>query len=137
MAVFQLEIVTPTGILYDGAVERLRAPGSEGGFGVLANHQPMLVSLRVGAFLFVEENGEAREAATSGGFLEVRSNRVTVLAETAELSDQIDVDRARASRGRALERLSQKRDLDIDFLRATAACSRARNRLCVAGMEGN
>ncbi len=136
MAAFHLEIVTPTGTLYTGGVERLRAPGSEGGFGVLARHHPMLASLQVGRILFVEEGGVARRAATSGGFMEVRPDRVTVLAETAELSDQIDVDRARASHERALERLAQRGDLEVDFTRAEAALARALNRLRVAG-EGN
>jgi len=137
MAMFHLEIVTPTGTLYTGGVERLQAPGSEGGFGVLARHHPMLASLQVGRISFVEEGGEARGAATSGGFVEVRRNRVTMLAETAELSDQIDVDRARTAHDRALERLARWGDSEIDFARAEAALARALNRLRVAGAEGD
>ena len=104
-ASYPLRIVTPEKILYSGDVTSLQAPGSEGSFGVLANHAPMVVALKTGALDFVED-GDRRHLATSGGFVEVTGEGVSVLAETAEFSDSIDVGRADASRERSKERLT-------------------------------
>ena len=132
MAVFQLDIVTPEKALYSGSVERLQAPGSEGSFGVLAGHAPMVASLAVGALRFVEESGAIRRLAISGGFVEVQRDRVNVLAETAEMAEEIDVERALAARDRARERFEDKGE-EMDRARAQAALARALNRLKVAG----
>ncbi len=129
MPTFQLEIVTPEKTVYSGEVERLRAPGTEGGFGVLAGHHPMLASLSVGEMVFSEQEQGPRSIAIGGGFAEVQRDRVTVLAETAELAQEIDVTRAEAARDRARERLAQKRDQQIDEARASLALARAINRL--------
>ncbi|HCL28725.1 MAG TPA: F0F1 ATP synthase subunit epsilon [Candidatus Latescibacteria bacterium] len=126
---FQLRIVTPEKILYSGDVVSLQAPGSEGSFGVLANHAPMVASLSTGAMDFVED-GDRRHLATSGGFVEVSGEGVTVLAETAEFNDEIDITRAQASRDRAHQRVV---DREQDRVRAEAALQRALNRLKVAG----
>ena len=126
---FQLRIVTPEKILYSGDVVSLLAPGSEGSFGVLANHVPMVASLSTGAMDFVED-GDRRHLATSGGFVEVSGEGVTVLAETAEFNDEIDITRAQASRDRAHQRVV---DREQDRVRAQAALQRALNRLKVAG----
>lgn len=125
---YQLRIVTPEKILYAGEVSSLKAPGSEGAFGVLANHAPMVASLGTGEFDFVE-NGARRKLATSGGFVEVSGEGVTVLAETAEFGDHIDVSRAEAARDRARQRLS---DSNYDRARAQASLGRALTRLRVA-----
>ena len=128
---FQLEIVTPEKTFYSGVVEHLQAPGSEGSFGVLPGHVPMLTSLQIGQIAFVEEGGtSSRQVATSGGFVEVQQDRVTVLAETAEFGEEIDVARAQAARERALERL--RREGDIDKARAQIALNRALNRLQIS-----
>lgn len=126
---FELEIVTPERTLYAGTVSRLRAPGSDGGFGVLTGHHPMVSALRSGLLIFNEDGGSERRASISGGFAEVLQNRVTILAETAELAEDVDLTRAEQSRDRARERLSRPRDLDVDVLRAEAALERALNRL--------
>ena len=73
--------------------------------------------------------------ATSGGFVEVQRDRVTVLAETAELADQIDASRAEAARDRARDRLRKRREADVDETRAEAALIRAINRLRAASVE--
>lgn len=125
---FQLRIVTPEKILYSGDVVSLQAPGSEGSFGVLASHAPMVVALQTGSLDFVED-GDRRHLATSGGFVEVSGEGVSILAETAEFSDNIDVDRAEASRERSRQRLS---DGSYDRARAEASLQRAINRLKVA-----
>ncbi len=125
---FQLRIVTPEKILYSGDVVSLQAPGSEGSFGVLASHAPMVVALQTGSLDFVED-GDRRHLATSGGFVEVSGEGVSILAETAEFSDNIDVDRAEASRERSRQRLF---DGSYDRARAEASLQRAINRLKVA-----
>ncbi|MCY3736885.1 MAG: F0F1 ATP synthase subunit epsilon [Gemmatimonadaceae bacterium] len=130
MADYPLRIVTPERLLFSGPVSSLRAPGSEGSFGVLARHAPMVASLTAGPLSFVEEAGR-RSLAVSGGFVEVSGEGVTVLAETAEYDSEIDVPRAEGARDRARQRLSSQVDIDAD--RARAALLRALTRLRVAG----
>ena len=128
-ASFSLRIITPARTLYTGDVASLKAPGTEGSFGVLANHAPMVASLTTGKIDFVDD-GDRRNLATSGGFVEVSAEGVTVLAETAEFNDDIDVARAEASRDRARQWL---RDGTHDRIRAEAALLRALNRLNLVG----
>ena len=131
MATFQLDIVTPERTAYSGAVEHLQAPGSEGSFGVLHGHAPLLASLDVGGLTFREEGQTIeRRIACSGGFVEVLGQRVTVLAETAEFVEEIDLARAQASRQRATERLAQRDAVDV--ARADAALARALTRIDTA-----
>jgi F-type H+-transporting ATPase subunit epsilon len=130
MPAFALEVVTPERVAYSGQVASLQAPGSEGSFGVLAGHVPLLTSLQIGRLRFVEEGGSEIQMAISGGFVEVGREQVAVLAETAERAEDIDVDRAREARARASERLTQKEE--VDAARAEAALARALNRLKVA-----
>ena len=129
MPAFALEVVTPERVAYSGLVASLQAPGSEGSFGVLAGHVPLLTSLQIGQLRFVEEGGSEVQMAISGGFVEVGREQVAVLAETAERIEEIDVERAESSRQRAEERLAQAHDEEIDVARAQAALSRALNRL--------
>lgn len=133
MPTFELEIVTPEETLYSGTVEHVQAPGIDGGFGVLTGHHPMVSALGIGALQFREDGGTERLAAVSGGFAEVLRDRMTVLAETAELSDSIDAARAAAARDRAQDRLKSRRNPEIDVDRAQIALLRALNRLRVAG----
>ncbi|MCY3767157.1 MAG: F0F1 ATP synthase subunit epsilon [Gemmatimonadetes bacterium] len=129
MPTFQLEIVTPEKTVYSGEVNSLRAPGTEGGFGVLAGHHPMLSSLRIGELVFSAGDEGPKSVAIGGGFAEVQRDRVTVLAETAEFAQDIDVNRAEAARDRARELLARRREQQIDEARATLALARAVNRL--------
>ena len=107
MPAFALEVVTPERVAYSGQVTSLQAPGSEGSFGVLAGHIPLLTGLQTGRLRFVEEDGSEVQMAISGGFVEVGREQVAVLAETAERIEEIDVERAESSRQRAEERLTQ------------------------------
>ncbi len=132
MAAFKLEIVTPEKTVYSGDVNHVQAPGSEGSFGVLTGHVPFLTSLQIGILTFDEEGGAKRKMAISGGFAQVAANGVTVLAETAESEERIDVERARAALERAEERLKNATE-NIDGVRAHAALTRAINRLKVSG----
>jgi F-type H+-transporting ATPase subunit epsilon len=129
MSTFQLEIVTPEKTVFSGEVESLRAPGFEGEFGVLARHRAMLAALDIGRIQFRQTGNESRQVATSGGFAEVQGHEVTILAETAEFEEEIDLARAEAARERARERLSTRRATDVDEQRAEIALKRAVNRL--------
>ncbi len=129
MPAFALEVVTPERVAYSGQVISLQAPGSEGGFGVLAGHIPLLTGLQIGRLRFVEEDGNEVKMAISGGFVEVRREQVSVLAETAERIEEIDVERAEAARRRAEEELARAREERVDIARAQAALARAVNRL--------
>ena len=133
MAGYQLEIVTPKKTVYSGQVVSLQAPGSEGSFGIMAGHMPLLTSLQIGVLRFAEEGGSEARMAVSGGFAEVGQERVTILAETAERADEIDIARAESSRLRAEERLASREEEKVDVVRAQLALSRALNRLKVGG----
>ena len=124
---FRLDIVTPERTLFSGEVLHLRIPGTEGSFGVLTGHVPMLSSMQVGELRFTQEGHGEFQVATSGGFVEVQKEQVTVLAETAEFGSEIDMQRAQASRDRAMERLAQEHD--VDEVRAKSALNRALTRL--------
>ncbi len=131
---FKLEIVTPRKTVFKGDVNSVSAPGAMGGFQVLVNHAPLLSSLRIGEVKIVDPAGTEAHYATSGGFVEVRQNVVTLLAETAERADEIDIDRAQAARQRSLDRMKQ-REAAMDVDRARLALQRAINRLKIAGKE--
>ena len=128
---FKLEIVTPRKVVFSGDVVSFSAPGVIGGFQVLYNHAPMLAAIGVGEAKLRDPEGREVHYATSGGFVDVCNNHVTVLAETAERADEIDVSRAEAAKTRAVERL-ENRTPKIDFERAKAALGRAANRLRIA-----
>ncbi|HTY35613.1 MAG TPA: F0F1 ATP synthase subunit epsilon [Bacteroidota bacterium] len=129
--IFKLEIVTPKKVVYSGDVSSFSAPGAAGGFQVLRSHAPFLSNIAIGEVKLVDLTGSEARFATSGGFVEVHDNKVIMLAETAERSDEIDVSRAEAARDRARKRLAEKEaNLDID--RARLALFRAMNRLKVA-----
>ena len=128
---FQLDIVTPKKIVLSSEVTSFSAPGTVGGFQVLRNHAPLLSSITIGEVKVVDKAGSETRFATSGGFVEVRDNKVVMLAETAERADQIDLQRAEESRSRAAKRL-EERKVEIDFERAKSSLLRAQNRLHVA-----
>jgi F-type H+-transporting ATPase subunit epsilon len=127
---FSLDIVTPTRTVFSGEVQSFSAPGVLGGFQVLFNHAPLLSSIKVGRVKVVDVTGKEIHYATSGGFVEVHANQVILLAETAERSDEIDVQRAEEAKRRADEELLKKENVDEE--RARAALVRAINRLKIA-----
>jgi len=131
---FKLEIVTPKRVVFNGAVTSFSAPGVVGNFQVLRSHAPLLSATMIGVVKVVDTAGQEIRYATSGGFVEVNDNKVMMLAETAERSDEIDVNRAEAARDRAKKRLGGERS-EIDVERARLALHRALNRLKVAGRE--
>lgn len=127
---FDLVIVTPHGQVYEGPVERVVLPGSEGDFGVLPHHERFLTPLRIGE-VEITDAGKTLYAAIAEGFAEVQGEQVAVLVESCELASDIDVARAERARDRAEQHLAQ---LGPDADRARyeqfeAALARARNRL--------
>ncbi len=127
----RVEIVAPDKRVFQGYATGLRAPGVDGSFQILYNHAPMISSLNVGPLVLTLSGSEKVSFATSGGFVEVIGNIVTVLAETAEPASDIDTDRAKRAEKRALERLKSATG-DFDRVRAECALERARNRLRIS-----
>ena len=128
---FKLSVVSPERVLYEQEVQGIVVPGSEGYLGVLSNHAPLISSLVPGKITITESDEKQRIAAVSGGFIEVSDNVATILAETVEFVEEIDLDRARTAYQRAKERLGLKHPT-IDVQRAQAALRRAENRLKIA-----
>ena len=126
-----LEIVTPERSLVNEQVDEVQLPGSEGYFGVLPGHAPLLSTLQVGE-LWYRVGQEKHYLAIAFGFVEVLPARVTVLAQIAERPQDIDVPRAEAARKRAEERLARSPQSDLDFERARIALTKALMRLHVA-----
>ena len=125
---FQLDIVSPNRTVYSGTVQSFSAPGVVGNFQVLFNHAPLLSSIGIGEIKVIDADGKKLLFATGGGFVEVKSNKVILLAESAERSDEIDVVRAEKAKMRAQERLAMK-NAEIDLDRARVALLRSLNRL--------
>ena len=132
----QLEVVTPDRVVLSESVEYVSVTGLEGEFGVLPGHVPFLSALKVGCPHYIQ-NGQTRFFFISGGFAEVVDNKVLILAESAELEEEIDEKRAKESQKRAEERLAKATTHTpegdaIDALRAEAALARALYRLKIA-----
>ncbi|MCL6612902.1 MAG: F0F1 ATP synthase subunit epsilon [Peptococcaceae bacterium] len=123
----RLEIVTPEKKVFTGDVNFVVVPGELGELGFLPNHAPLMSALKIG-IVRVQQEGKSFKVAVSGGFVEVRGNRVTILADTAERDDEIDRERAERARERAEKRLAEKSP-DLDLVRAELALKRALNRL--------
>ncbi len=135
---FHVEIVTPERTVYSGEVEAVTVPGVVGPFQVLIHHAPIISELDIGEIRIVESAKHEHLMATSGGFVEVKNDRMTVLAETAEPKDAIDVARAQSALERARGRVREAHHIDshVDRTRAEAALARATNRLRIAGTIG-
>jgi F-type H+-transporting ATPase subunit epsilon len=127
-----LELATPMRMVIAETVDEVVIPGSEGYFGVLPGHAPLLATLGIGELTFRAGRDE-RHVAVAGGFAEIRNDKVIVLADSAELPPDIDRARAERARDRAEQRLSGRTQDDVDYARASAALARALTRLQVAG----
>lgn len=131
MASIRLDIVTAEQSVYSEDVDMVVAPGIQGQLGILPNHTPLMTMLEPGE-LIVKKGGEESYMAVSGGFLEVRPDRVIVLADSAERVEEIDVARAEEARKRAEKRLEEKQVTEVDAARAEAALRRSLMRLRIA-----
>jgi len=123
-----LSVVTPEKQLVSEEVDQVNAPGSEGDFGVLYDHAPILTNLRSGQLSY-ENDGESTALVISGGYLEVTDNRVTILAESGEFLHEIDRERAERARSQAEEKLSNPDLSEEEFSETQKKLFRAIARL--------
>ena len=128
MPSIQVEIVTAERVVFTGEATEEVAPGSDGQLGILPFHAPLMTSLAAGELIVREERQET-VMAVSGGFIEVRPDRIIILADQAERAEEIDIERAQAARKRAEERHGKP---DFDATRTELALRRALIRLQVA-----
>jgi F-type H+-transporting ATPase subunit epsilon len=127
---FQLEIVTPVKLVVKDAAEEAQIPGLDGYLGILPGHAPLISELKVGEITY-KSGGTTYKLAVAWGFVEVLPDKVTILAETAERPQEIDVPRAEKAKARAEERLKSN-STDVDYDRAEDALQRAETRIKVA-----
>lgn len=127
---FNLRVVTPEGQVLRESCEFVIIPGEAGELGILPNHAPLIAGLNVGVVRYTID-GKTKLMAISGGFVEVADNVVSLLAETAEPGDMIDLSRALSAKERAEKRLSHPGD-DLDLRRAELALRRAVARISAA-----
>jgi len=130
MATMHLDIITAEEVVYSDEVEALLAPGIEGELGILPHHAALMTMLQPGE-LMVRKDGQETFLAVTGGFLEVMENKVSILADAAERSEDIDEERAQAAVKSAQERIAM-RSADLDLEQAMAQLRRATVRLTVA-----
>ncbi|MDF1545055.1 MAG: F0F1 ATP synthase subunit epsilon [bacterium] len=130
---FKLSIVTPERVYCETEVESLVVPGTDGYLGVLSHHAPLITALKPGRIEYRDAESKVHTLAVSGGFIEISDNQATLLADTIESGDEIDLERAKAARDRAQERMAKRNSSDISIDRAAAALSRALNRMKVYG----
>lgn len=128
----KLELVTPYKRVLSEEVDEVTAPGSLGEFGVLPEHTSLLTTLKVGVLTY-KKGRETFQVAINWGYVEVEDNVMTVLVETAEPADQIDVERAKAALARAEEALKGLSSEDKQFKIMESALERALIRVQVAG----
>ena len=127
----RLEIVTPERVIYSDEVDAVVVPGVEGQLGILPHHAPLMTMLQPGE-LKVRKGGEEIYVAIFGGFLEVRPDRVIVLADAAERAEEIDVGRAEEAKRRAEQQMTNRVLSEVEKARAEAALRRSLVQLKVA-----
>jgi F-type H+-transporting ATPase subunit epsilon len=130
----RLELVTPERLVLSEEVDEVVLPGYEGEFGVLPGHTQFLAILNIGIMWF-RKGSAIKKIALGGGFAEVTHDRVVVMADTAEASDEIDVERARRARDRAEASLKELSMDDETHAKAHAALQRALVRMAAGGGE--
>ena len=132
----KLEVVTPDKAVVSEEVQIVMAPGSLGEFGVLIGHTPFLTTLKTGIIRYTDAQGTERYVFVNGGFAEALPDKVTVLAESAERSSEVDLERAKAALERSEKRLAADRSREnIDFNRAKASLERATVRIRLAALS--
>jgi len=132
VSTFLLEIVTPERKVFAKEASMVIVKGVAGELGILANHVPFVTPLKIAPVTVKHEGGKDEVLAVHGGFMEVRKDKVVILAESAEAAGDIDVERARRARERAEKRLAEKNQETIDHVRAQLALQRALTRINVA-----
>ena len=128
MAEINLEIITPEKIIYKESVDSITVPGTKGMFQVLKDHAPLMSTIEIGV-ISLNKSDENTYLTTAGGTIEVLHNNVLILADSVEVIDDIDIDRAESAKTRAEENLKRKKEKEIDGVRAELALKRAINRI--------
>ena len=123
-----LEVITPSKIVFKGNIESITIPGVQGSFQVLRNHAPIISIFEIGLVKIKVNPNTVKYFATAGGTVEVLRNNVLVLADSLEVVEEIDVERAKRAKERAEERLTHPTE-DTDIERARVALAKAVNRL--------
>lgn len=133
-ATFNLQITTPEREIFNRAVISATLPGMAGSFGVLASHAPLVAGLDAGTVEIRDGDGTSLRLAIGGGFFQVLNNEAILLADSAEMSEDIDATRATEAEGRARSRLAGQIEpaTEMQRERAEAALKRARARMRVA-----
>jgi len=131
MKTIKVSIVTPDGPVYESDVEMVSTKATSGDLGISPGHMPLVAPLEITS-VRLKKGGKTEYVAVSGGFLEVRPDQVTILAQSAELASEIDVERALKAKERAEQRMRDQHAEHTDFRRAELALQRAINRLAVS-----
>ena len=126
-----IKIIEPDGMFFDGEAHFLEFTAVTGRMGVYANHIPLTTILEP-CVVKIHNGKDVKKAAVLGGFVEIQKDSITMLAEDANWPDEIDVERAKAAKQRAEERLAKK-EQGIDVIRAEAALKRAIARISASG----
>jgi F-type H+-transporting ATPase subunit epsilon len=127
----QLEIVTPEKLAYSDTVDEVVVPGSEGELGILPHHTPLVTTLGVGE-LRIKKGGQEESFAIAGGFMQVRPDRVVVMAEMADMASEIDLEKAQEARREAERALETGFHEEADLAAARATLQQALLRIRVA-----
>lgn len=129
---FTCNIVTQERTVFSGEVKSVSMPGTEGRMGILPNHSPLLTTLGFGEVLIRTPNGDEQYFAIGGGYAEVQPDKVTVLADSAEQAQEIDIDRAERARAAAEKAMAEGKHEDPDqYAQIQASLMRAQIRLDV------
>ena len=131
MDTFGLKIIASDKVFYEGRCRKLIIPAPDGEQGILPNHENMVIAVTVGIGRMEAEEGKWQEVALGGGFAEIVNNRVTLIVDTAERPEEIDVRRAEEAKERAQEQLRQKQSIQ-EYHISRAALARAMSRLKAA-----
>ncbi len=131
---FQLEVISPERIFYTGEVEMVELTTTEGDIGIYADHIPLTTIVAPGVLTITEEGERTREASLLEGFMEITQDKVTILAQSCEWPDEIDMNRAVEARTRAERRLKST-DTNVNMSRAELALRKSLIRIELAGRK--
>jgi F-type H+-transporting ATPase subunit epsilon len=132
MSPLRCQVLTPERSVFEGTVDMVVAPGTEGQMGILPNHAPLMTALTYGELIIHRANQEDEFIAIGGGFMEAGPDHVTILADSAERAEEINIARAEEAQRRAQETMSQKRMSGADLASAEAKLRHSAIRIKVA-----